>query len=213
MIGTTAISQNLANEGFLGRHLWDIKIRMPTMGDQIIFVASQGCYNLSTASTRLAILVFVRRLNPYQTFNRIVLVNILINIFFPIFAICSLVFRCTPVRASFDPVLIKTADVHCVPSKRYGKALMSLSVALDLITWLLPVILVYRVPADLKKKLIMGSILSLGLLACVASAFRIPATFHLWKSKDIFWDNVNLTILMQYIHPARPTLPAFTDTF
>lgn len=175
---------------------------MPTVMDTVTFVIGQSLYHISTGCTRLAIILFVKRLNPYTLFAYFITANIAVNIFFPIFAICSLVFRCSPVSAGFDPILVQGPGVSCIDSVKYGKAVMSLSLALDIITWMLPVILVLRAPADWRKKVVMASILSLGMLACIASAFRIPATFQIWRSHDLFWDNVKLTVFMQYVSPS-----------
>lgn len=105
------------------------------------------------------------------------------------------VFKCNPQYASFN--LLRIAESGKVPkclSANSMNSILRLNLALDFTALAVPVIVLWNVQLSWKKKARIFSLLSIGLVACIASVMTLVSQYTL--EKDPLW---NYTTLLAWI--------------
>jgi hypothetical protein len=126
------------------------------------------------------------------------------NVNWAFFAICAAytcaalflnVFKCKPQYASYD--LLRIAESGKVPkclSVNHMNTILRLNLALDFTALAIPVIVIWKVQLSWKKKARIFGLLSIGLIACIASVMTLVSQYTL--QKDPLW---NYTTLLAWI--------------
>lgn len=126
------------------------------------------------------------------------------NVNWAFFAICTAytlaalflnVFKCNPQYASFD--LLRIAESGKVPkclSVNSMNSILRLNLALDFTALAIPMIVLWKVQLSWKKKARIFGLLSIGLIACIASVMTLVSQYTL--AKDPLW---NYTTLLAWI--------------
>lgn len=105
------------------------------------------------------------------------------------------VFKCNPQYASFN--LLRIAESGKVPkclSVDSMSSILRLNLALDFTALAIPVIVLWKVQLSWKKKARIFGLLSIGLIACIASVMTLVSQYTL--EKDPLW---NYTTLLAWI--------------
>jgi hypothetical protein len=105
------------------------------------------------------------------------------------------IFKCNPQYASFD--LLRIADSGKVPeclSVSSRSSILRLNLALDFTALAIPVVLLWKVQMSWMKKARIFGVLSIGLIACIASAMALVSQYTL--EKDPLW---NYTTLLAWL--------------
>jgi hypothetical protein len=92
------------------------------------------------------------------------------------------VFKCSPQYASFN--LLRIAESGKVPkclSVDSRNTILRLNLALDFTALAIPVILLWKVQMSWKKKARIFGVLSIGLIACIASVMALVSQYTLEK--------------------------------
>ena len=120
------------------------------------------------------------------------------------FAICTAytfaalflnIFKCNPQYASFN--LLRIAEAGEVPeclSVNHMNSILRLNLALDFTALAIPVIVIWKVQLSWRKKARIFGLLSIGLIACIASVMTLISQYTL--EKDPLW---NYTTLLAWI--------------
>jgi hypothetical protein len=126
------------------------------------------------------------------------------NINWAFFSICAAytlaalflnVFKCNPQYASFN--LIRIAESGKIPkclSINRMNTILRVNLALDFTALVIPVIVIWKVQLTWKKKARIFGLLSIGLIACIASVMTLVSQYTL--EKDPLW---NYTTLLSWI--------------
>jgi hypothetical protein len=140
-------------------------------------------YMPTSALIRISTLLFVRRLSPHRFVHYSTLVLILACIIAAITLCGLLLFRCRPMRAFFmAPHPPNTRCYGSEPAINYSIPIVS--VVLDFMVWLVPVVTVYRMTSlRWQKKLVPIGVLGLGLLASIAAAFEVGVVKLFFKDR------------------------------
>jgi hypothetical protein len=104
-------------------------------------------------------------------------------------------FKCNPQYASFS--LLQIAEAGEVPrclSVNTMNSILRLNLALDFTALAIPVIVIWKVQLSWKKKARIFGLLSIGLIACIASVMTLISQYTL--EKDPLW---NYTTLLAWI--------------
>lgn len=105
------------------------------------------------------------------------------------------VFKCNPQYASFN--LLRIADSGMVPkclSVNSMNSILRLNLALDFTALAIPVIVIWKVQLSWKRKARIFGLLSIGLIACIASVMTLVSQYTL--ATDPLW---NYTTLLAWI--------------
>jgi hypothetical protein len=126
-------------------------------------------------------------------------------------ALCLNVFKCSPIYASYD--LLRIADSGKVPkclSVNSTNSILRLNLALDFTALAIPVIVLWKVQLSWKKKARIFGLLSIGLIACIASVMTLVSQYTL--AKDPLWSYTTLLawimveLVVSLIAACAPTL-------
>jgi hypothetical protein len=105
------------------------------------------------------------------------------------------VFKCNPQYASYN--LLRIAEYGKVPkclSVNHMNSILRLNLALDFTALAIPIIVIWKVQLSWKKKARIFALLSIGLVACIASVMTLVSQYTL--EKDPLW---NYTTLLAWI--------------
>lgn len=126
------------------------------------------------------------------------------NINWAFFVICAAytfaalflnIFKCNPQYASFNLLRIAESGKvpKCLPVNSMN-SILRLNLALDFTALAIPVIVLWKVQLSWKKKARIFGLLSIGLIACIASVMTLVSQYTL--EKDPLW---NYTTLLAWI--------------
>ena len=105
------------------------------------------------------------------------------------------IFKCNPQYASFN--LLRIAESGKVPkclSVNHMNSILRLNLALDFTALAIPVIVLWKVQLSWKRKMRIFGLLSIGLVACIASVMTLVSQYTL--ATDPLW---NYTTLLAWI--------------
>jgi hypothetical protein len=124
------------------------------------------------------------------------------------------VFKCEPQYASYN--LLRIAESGKIPkclSVNHMNSILRLNLALDFTALAIPVIVIWKVQMSWKKKARIFGVLSIGLVACIASVMTLVSQYTL--EKDPLWNYTTLLawimveLVVSLIAACAPTLAYF----
>jgi hypothetical protein len=117
------------------------------------------------------------------------LISGLIVIFF-LLTFFLVIFQCNPPAAAFDFTI---TNAKCISIKDFFYASGSVNVITDLLLVALPMPLVWQLNLNVRKRLLIIFLFSLGILASVASMIRLT-TLHLLGAIDVTCEHFMITL-------------------
>jgi hypothetical protein len=110
------------------------------------------------------------------------------------------VFKCNPQYASFNLVAIADSGKvpTCLPVNDMN-SILRINLGLDFVALAIPVIVLWKVQMSWKKKARLFALLSIGLIACIASVMTLVSQFTL--AKDPLWNYTTLLAWSKYHDP------------
>lgn len=167
-------------------------------------------YTPASSLIRISVLLFVRKLSVHSWIHYTTMGLITANVMYAIIPVFILTFQCWPISASFQASMLRRSAT-CIDPRTLGLAIPLVSLLLDIVVWLVPVILVVRVRSLCwRKKLLAMVLLGMGVLACGASLMRLPAGGRLGARKDPSRYIITLSMWTRFVNsflPLPPTLP------
>lgn len=170
----------------LGRDMWTLKdiqitnvLRFYFMGE-IFYVVALGV-------SKISILCFYLRVFPNKDFRRVIYGVMALSVAYTIAFFFATTFQCTPISyawTQWDGLHKGTCnDIHL-----QGWIAAGINICLDIIVMVLPLKHLIGLQMDLRKKLMVISMFSVGIIVIIISALRLYTLAHFAKSKNITWD-------------------------
>ncbi|KAK8085064.1 hypothetical protein PG997_006335 [Apiospora hydei] len=100
--------------------------------------------------------------------------------------VLAAIFQCNPVRAAYD-IAIPAAEKKCINVNAFYLANAAVNIFTDLLTYTLPIRLVFRLQLPRRQKIGLAVILCLGLFACISSIVRITFVPQMLVDPDATW--------------------------
>ncbi|TID13449.1 hypothetical protein E6O75_ATG11365 [Venturia nashicola] len=171
----------LANEK--NRHIWDIPFtKIAALGQ--IAIAAKLFFSIATFFTRMSLLSFYYRLlhdTALKTYRLVLHAACILNAMVFIAFIALTIFQCSPVEAYWTfPSIGKCLDE--------GKLMLScaiISCFLDLLITILPIPMVMMLKMQLRQRIGVIFLLSLGFVVTIAGVVR---TYYIYKSLILSYD-------------------------
>ncbi|EHL01283.1 hypothetical protein M7I_2751 [Glarea lozoyensis 74030] len=134
----------------------------------------------------------------------------------------TIIFACLPVRANWDLVLAKTAKCYSKDTfTAIGLFNSSINIITDVLFATLPIPMVWNLQVNMRTKLSLVVILSLGLFACAAAIVKTVLQSKLYVTPNttrndtyFIWNSVELYIgiLAASLPSLRPLFKSFLDS-
>ncbi|KAL2068999.1 hypothetical protein VTL71DRAFT_15337 [Oculimacula yallundae] len=154
----------------LGKHLWNVQ---------------------ENAVEQILLWSFYLRVFVNKKFQLIVKLTMVCNIVFTISIMCASLFECIPVSVAWQ---VSLKGGHCLNYSAASWAYGSLTVAIDIITLVLPIMQIWALQMSLQKKISVCFVFTLGAFVCVASMIRLDSLHQFGRTSDPTWTNVPCTI-------------------
>ncbi|OQV06086.1 hypothetical protein CLAIMM_10717 [Cladophialophora immunda] len=215
-IGVIVCFVGESNAGELGRHPSLVSLPDATLFSHWRFFHSI-IIMVGISLVKISIAFFLRRFVPNKNYQRFLLGCIVFLVAFTISCAGTLIFNCgTRVDANWNFALRVNGQAKCFSNNTFtniGIFNSSVNIATDVLFALLPIPVVWKLQANLRTKLTLCFVLSLGLFACVSSIIKTVKQAHAladpdWTFHDSFfmWNNIefNIGILAASLPSLRP---------
>ncbi|KAI5200147.1 hypothetical protein E4T39_05830 [Aureobasidium subglaciale] len=162
-----------------GKHLWDVSAAdfSPTFLQVWTFAAM--IYSISMLLIKMSILMLYRRLFPINNFKHLWWICAFCTVGYGLGAIFSSLFACVPVRANWD---LSVEPTRCINKKAFyiGNGVMNIFIndctaIADLLILCLPIPIVWRLTLELRQKITLSVVFTLGSVYAVALLSNISS--------------------------------------
>ncbi|KAF1979374.1 hypothetical protein BU23DRAFT_563564 [Bimuria novae-zelandiae CBS 107.79] len=198
------------SQGAFGRHAWEIRIEQYTYFSRLVLIATL-LYLIGTAAAKCSLALFYRRLNPSKVFQGSVWFTLFVCLGAYISIFFSLLFACKPIAASWDPLLLPTAE--CLNRGSIYITQAVIGIVTDVLLLALPIPTLLKLQINTRKKIGPMGIFATGSITTVISVVRLiilmPALTTAGQSWLIgeggMWIDVeaNLLIMCCYLSTLR----------
>ncbi|GAP87969.2 hypothetical protein SAMD00023353_3200080 [Rosellinia necatrix] len=155
------------------------------------FTIGSWLFTVLAANIRLTFLfLYLRLFGQNKKLRYVAYGGIVFVIAINLVILLSLIFRCNPVRKSWDI----TAPGTCVHSAIIPYLSAVASPVTDLFVFLLPLPIIVHLNMDNRKRLKLLAVFGIGLLSCIASLIRLGETPSLYASLDYTWQLSDLIL-------------------
>ncbi|KAI0550432.1 hypothetical protein F4679DRAFT_543272 [Xylaria curta] len=182
------------------------------------FLIGLCLYLVSRTLIRVSILLFYLRVFRTPRAKVVITWTLAFVVLFSLTLLFPIVFQCSPVDY-FWLQWDGTHQGHCIDFRAFVWTVTIMSIVLDFWVVLIAYTLVSRLQLPLKKKIMVSSMFTIGLLAIAVSIARLPYINQFTGTKDPTIDWVPITIwstLENYIGvicACLPSLPALLKPF
>lgn len=162
-IGETGLFQLAVTWG-AGTHIYDLTVAniYPFMLRGWIVAAIM--YSVTMLFAKLSILLLYRRLFPITNFAKSWYFVTCFTIAYSVGGILSSLFQCRPMASAWT---LTIRSEYCINTEKFYTANAALNVASDIMILLLPVPIVWGLNTDLRKKVILTGLFSMGKLRSI----------------------------------------------
>jgi hypothetical protein len=144
-------------------------------------------YVLALGVSKISILCFYLRVFPLKSFRRLIYGVMGLSVAYTIAFLFATTFQCTPgsyAWTQWDGLHEgKCNDIHL-----QGWISAGINILLDVVVMVLPLKHLAELNMNLRRKLMVMSMFSVGFIVIVISALRLYTLAHFAKSKNITWD-------------------------
>ncbi|KAK6863780.1 hypothetical protein PG995_000308 [Apiospora arundinis] len=181
----TVFSVLLSNNG-LGRDMWTLPMQNI---ENVLFLYYLGeiFYFAALAVNKISILIFILRVFPDQNFRRVVYGVIGLTAAYGLTFVVATMVQCQPLNYSWKQI-DSNAKGQCNNIHLQGWMSAILNIVVDLIILVLPLKQLYALQTNLKKKILIMIMFSLGIFVTIVSAIRLRSLIVFAASQNITWD-------------------------
>ncbi|CAK3762506.1 hypothetical protein AC579_1709 [Lecanosticta acicola] len=142
---------------------------------------------------KISIALFLARLvPPGKKWQRLLWGIIVFLVCFCLSCLGTLIFQCIPISAAWDSSLRAEKSTTCFSNSTFtdiGLINSTINCVTDFILAVLPLPLVTKLQVNMRTKLSLGVILSLGYFACAAGIVKTVKQHSFFQEKDPTWHN------------------------
>ncbi|KAJ4983425.1 CFEM domain-containing protein [Stagonosporopsis vannaccii] len=175
----------LADNG-LGRDMWTLKDYQITNVLHFFF-AGEIFYVLALGISKISILCFYLRVFPHKSFRRIIYGVMGLAVAYTVAFFFATTLQCIPVSHAWN----QWDGLHqgrCNDIHLQGWVAAGINIVLDVIVMVLPLKHLAGLNMNLRRKLMVMAMFSVGIIVIVISALRLYTLAHFAKSQNITWD-------------------------
>jgi hypothetical protein len=146
-------------------------------------------YVLALGISKISILCFYLRVFPAKDFRRAIFVVMGLSVAYTIAFFFATTFQCTPISHAWN----QWDGLHegtCNDIHLQGWIAAGINILLDTIVMVLPLKHLANLNMNLRKKLMVMAMFSVGIIVVFTSAMRLYSLAHFANSKNITWDYV-----------------------
>ncbi|CAL8579308.1 hypothetical protein XPA_005058 [Xanthoria parietina] len=157
-----------------------------------VFYAFELFFHTSTTLAKYSILAFYWRIFAVASFKRILIWTTVLCTVYMIAIDLTIIFQCQPIHHAWDQV-VGTSQGHCINEYRFLVGSGSANVVLNLLVFVLPMPLLWRLRTTARQQIILTAIFTLAGFVVLVSIIWVVvlAQYH---ASDVTWNWVNAGI-------------------
>ncbi|CAK3813283.1 Hypothetical predicted protein [Lecanosticta acicola] len=191
-----AVTLDALAHGF-GHHLWNIRVSGYAHLYRDFFVLEVWS-TVVYCSLKLAFLFTYERIfSPTKVYRYLIWGGITVCFLFYFGSFWWLIFKCSPIAASWDPFI---TNYTCAKEFVSGGETGVFNVISDVYILFLPIPMIWNLQTNTKRKLRLLAVFSVGLFTAVTSIVRLAETVIQAKNPDAFYalGKVDIWALLEY---------------
>ncbi|KAG9564896.1 hypothetical protein KCU61_g7293, partial [Aureobasidium melanogenum] len=194
-IGETSLFQVAAKWG-AGKHIYDLPVSNLFPFFLRGYVVTAVMYSVTMLFAKLSILMLYRRLFPIANFAKRWWFVTAFTIAYSLGGIFSSLFQCRPMASTWSLTIVPE---YCIDTETFYITNAALNVVSDLMILVLPAPIVWSLNTDVRKKVILTGLFSMGSVSCLVSILRMRSIIVLYKDgfNDLTWGVVEVVIWSQ----------------
>ncbi|KAK7706151.1 hypothetical protein SLS57_009803 [Botryosphaeria dothidea] len=165
-----------------GVHAWEIPLEQYNLYNLLIMCASV-LYAPTQGFAKLSLLLFYRRLAPFQWFQFAIYVVMFVVFAYTLGIIFSLIFPCKPIQSNWDV----TITGECINKTGIYIATAVINIATDIALLVLPIPVLARLQMPLLEKSALIAMFSIGSMTCITSVIRLILLLPMLTDLDQTW--------------------------
>ncbi|OHF01597.1 integral membrane protein [Colletotrichum orchidophilum] len=189
LAGLTSIEIASTNLGF-GTHYWNIGLDAGIKLLKLSYVVQQ-LYILIQVFAKISILLFFSRIFHAKRFQLTVRYLIIFLLLHGLISLLVVILQCTPVSSTWDRSNTSRKCLNVTAIEYTGAVL---SIVEDLVILVLPIPELVKIQLNMRKRIALGLMFSLGSFTCIATMVRLKYLVMFSRSFDTTWDNVDIVI-------------------
>jgi hypothetical protein len=176
----------------IGYHIWDVPEL--TIEDQVyaskLSMAQQLLYNPILCLVKASIMVFLMRLGDQRRLIRYSLNTFFVfNIGHMVAVFIGVLTQCLPIHMYWDHPRtdeiidgkLVNPDMTCINAEAFSMSTTSIAILTDILILIIPIVMVWPLRLNWRKKLAVGSVLSLGWIVVVVALIRLKSFYDLFN--------------------------------
>ncbi|EOD49529.1 putative cfem domain-containing protein [Neofusicoccum parvum] len=172
----------------LGKDIWTLK---PVQITNVLkfYYFGEIFYVVALGISKISILFFYLRVFPAKDFRNIIFAVMGLSVAYTIAFGFATAFQCWPISYAWT----QWDGLHegrCNDIHLQGWVAAAINIALDTVVMVLPLKHLANLNMDLKKKLMVMAMFSVGIFVIFTSAIRLYSLIHFANSQNITWDYV-----------------------
>lgn len=149
-------------------------------------MVQQLLYNPILGLVKASIMVFLFRLGDQRKFIRYSLIGLFIfNLGHMIATFFGALTQCLPIHMywdRWDPEATK--EFSCMNEEAFSMSTAGIALLTDVLILLIPILMVWPLRLNRRKKIAVGSVLSLGWIVVIVACIRLKCFYDLWNGTD-----------------------------
>ncbi|GKT98067.1 integral membrane protein [Fusarium langsethiae] len=182
-VATVALCLDMFASGAGGAHVWEIPITTFNIYLRDVYIAAI-IYVLCGSLAKIALLIFYLRLSPQRWFKIAIYSSMFFISGYTIGLFFAVMFACNPINKNWD---ITVTGGSCVNQPVLYFATAAVNIASDVILFVLPLPMVFKLQLPFKQKIGLMGIFTIGSLTVITSIVRISLLPGMLKSMDLSW--------------------------
>ncbi|KAI5252052.1 hypothetical protein E4T42_03755 [Aureobasidium subglaciale] len=194
-IGETGLFQMACSWG-AGKHIYDLAVSDLYPNLLRGWVVCAVMYSITMLFSKLSILLLYRRLFPISNFAKRWWAVVAFTVAYSLGGVFASLFQCRPMESAWS---LTTSPDYCISTEKFYTANAALNVVSDIMILILPIPIVWGLNTDVRKKVILTGLFSMGSISCLVSILRMRSIIVLYKDgfEDLTWGLVEVVVWSQ----------------
>ncbi|KAL8847939.1 MAG: hypothetical protein Q9221_007004 [Calogaya cf. arnoldii] len=157
-----------------------------------VFYVFELFFHTSTTLAKYSILAFYWRIFAIKSFRQILIWTTVLCTVYMVAIDLTIIFQCQPIHHSWDQV-VGTSQGQCIDEYRFFVGSGSANVALNLLVFILPMPLLWRLRTTARQQIILTAIFTLAGFVVLVSIIWVVVLARL-EASDVTWNFINAGI-------------------
>ena len=191
-VANAAVTYRFTIANYIGYHIWDVPEH--SIEDQVysskLSMAQQLLYNPILCLVKASVMVFLMRLGDQRRVIRYSLTTFFVfNIGHMVAVFFGVLAQCLPIHMYWDHSKsdrivdgkVVNPNYTCFNAEAFSMSTASIAILTDILILIIPIVMVWPLRLNWRKKLAVGCVLSLGWIVVIVALIRLKSFYDLFN--------------------------------